>query len=71
MMEGSRVPEISLLQCLLTHLGKTVTGVWFHVDFLLPIHVSYWNLILLSLESPATGLLPHVLRNHFQNVCGR
>ena len=52
------------------HLGKIVTGVWFHVDFLLPIHVSYWKLILPSFESPATGLLPHVLRNHFQKVLG-
>jgi hypothetical protein len=71
MVKGSRFPEIRLLQCLPTYLGKTVTGVWFHVDFLLPIHVSYWKLILPSLESPATGFLPHILRNHFQKVLGR
>jgi hypothetical protein len=70
MAEGSTVPEICLLQCLPTHLGKTITGVWFHVDFLLPVHASYWKLILPSLESPATGLLSHVLRNHFQKFLG-
>lgn len=69
MAEGSTVPEICLLQCLPTHLGKTVTGVRFHVDFLLPIHASYWKLILPSLESPATDLL-HFLRNHLQKFLG-
>jgi hypothetical protein len=67
MVEGSRVPEICLLECLLTHLGKNVIAVWgarFHVNFFLPIHVNYWKLILPPFENLATGLLLHGLRNH-------
>ena len=49
MAEESRVAEICLQHCLLTHFEKTVTGAWsvrFHVDIRFFRHADYDNWLL-------------------------
>jgi hypothetical protein len=85
MVEGSRIPDICLLQCLYTHIEKTTTVVWkamCHMDFCVRMHIDYGNWLFHLLEDPASlankikewrkvGLPVNFLRNHFKKGLGR